>query len=142
MLMKFFILLASISHFQIIIEVLLMISIIPYTMPILIMYFAALNSPWRCAANSTMCTFPTNQTFDSSSSQYEARCSMKQSDWEFVQPKEFSIVTQVFLKSFFQTTTRVHFYHNTWVSFRNKLSQKSICCEIPGSNKIFVKRFL
>ena len=98
------------SRFQIIIEVLLMISIIPYTMPILIMYFAALNSPWRCAANSTMCTFPTNQTFDSSSSQYEARCSMKRSDWEFVQPKEFSIVTQVFFNTFFQTITRLHFF--------------------------------
>ena len=89
------------SRFQIIIEVLLMISIIPYTMPILIMYFAALNSPWRCAANSTMCTFPTNQTFDSSSSQYEARCSMKRSDWEFVQPKDFSIVTQVCFRNCF-----------------------------------------
>ena len=83
------------SRFQVVIEILLWISVIPQTMQILIMYFAALNSPWRCAANSTRCTFPRNQTFGNDNADYKARCDMKRSDWEFVEPKDFSIVTQV-----------------------------------------------
>ena len=83
------------SRFQIVVEILLCISIIPPTLQLLIMYFAALNSPWRCAANSTSCIFPRNQTFGSDSADYKARCDMERSDWEFVEPKDFSIVTQV-----------------------------------------------
>ena len=83
------------SRFQIVVEILLCISIIPPTLQLLIMYFAALNSPWRCAANSTSCIFPRNQTIGSDSADYKARCNMERSDWEFVVPKDFSIVTQV-----------------------------------------------
>ena len=83
------------SRFQIVVEILLCISIVPQTLQVLIMYFAALGSPWRCAANSTKCTFPRNQTFGSGSTDYEARCDMGRRDWEFVEPKDFSIVTQV-----------------------------------------------
>ena len=83
------------SRFQIVVEILFCIAMMPQTLQILIMYFAALNSPWRCAANSTRCTFPRNQTFGSDSADYKARCDMERSDWEFVEPKDFSIVTQV-----------------------------------------------
>ena len=83
------------SRFQVVVETLLCISIVPRSLQVLIMYFAALNSPWRCAANSTKCTFPRNQTFGSDSADYKARCDMARSDWEFVEPKDFSIVTQV-----------------------------------------------
>ena len=83
------------SRFQIIIEILLCIAIIPQTLQVLIMYFAALKSPWRCVANSTSCTFPLNQTFSADSANYDTRCKFSRSDWEFVEPKDFSIVTQV-----------------------------------------------
>ena len=83
------------SRFQIIIEVLFCIIMIPQSLQNLIMYFAGLNSPWRCAASSSVCTFPRNLTFDSESKQYKARCSMNRSDWEFVQSYDYSIVTQV-----------------------------------------------
>ena len=85
----------ELSRFQIVVEILLWISIIPQSLPVLIMYFAALSSPWRCVANSTSCKFPRNQTFDADSVDYRARCSMERSDWEFVEEKDFSIVTQV-----------------------------------------------
>ena len=83
------------SRFQIIVEVLLCIAIVPQTLQVLIMYFAALSSPWRCAQNSTVCSFARNLTFDSSSDLYSARCSMDRREWEFVEPKDFSIVTTV-----------------------------------------------
>jgi len=81
------------SRFQIVVEILLCILIIPQTLQVLIMYFAALNSPWRCAANSTRCSFPRNETFNTDSTDYKARCDMERSDWEFVESKDFSIVT-------------------------------------------------
>jgi len=84
----------ELSRFQIVVEILLWILIIPQSLPVLIMYFAALSSPWRCVANSTSCTFPYNQTFDADSVEYKARCSMERSEWEFVEEKDFSIITQ------------------------------------------------
>ena len=69
------------------------LAIIPTTFQILIMYFAALDSPWQCTPNSTVCTV--NGTFTSSDKHfYEARCSMNRSDWQFTESIDFSIVTK------------------------------------------------
>eukprot|EP00794_Sanderia_malayensis_P018702 gene18702-20590_t len=81
------------SRFQYILELLLCIAIIPQTLQVLIMYFAAQNPGWRCVANSTVCKFH-NITYTSSTSGYESRCNMPRGDWEFVQPKDYSIVTE------------------------------------------------
>ena len=83
------------SRFQIIVEVLLCFIMIPQTLQNLIMYFAALNSPWRCVANSTVCTFPQNRTFSAEDDGYTARCSMNRGGWQFVEPQDYSIMTQV-----------------------------------------------
>ena len=95
------------SRFQIIVEIFLCIVMIPQSLQNLIMYFAGLNSPWRCAASSSVCTFPRNLTFDSESQQYKARCSMNRSDWEFVQSNDYSIVTQVSEKSLFSISNLI-----------------------------------
>ena len=81
------------ARFQYVMEAMLCISIIPQTLQVLIMYFAAQNPGWRCASNSTVCK--TNTTYTAGSSGYELRCDMARKDWEFAQPKDFSIVTQV-----------------------------------------------
>ena len=83
------------SRFQIIVEVFLCIAMIPQSLQNLIMYFAALNSAWRCVANSTVCTFPQNRTFSAEDDGYTARCSMNRGDWQFVEPQDYSIMTQV-----------------------------------------------
>ena len=87
------------GRFQIIVEALLCIAIIPQTLQVLIMYFAAQPSPWKCALgnSTTACTFPQNQSFSSGNANYTARCKMPRRDWEFVKPKDFSIITQVCL---------------------------------------------
>ena len=53
------------------------------------MYFAALQPEWRCVANSTVCNL--NGTF---TSENNFRCNIPRNDWEFTQPKGYSIVTE------------------------------------------------
>lgn len=75
--------------FQWILDSMFCIMMIPSTLQVLIMYFAALNPTWRCAMNSTMCL--SNATFTHEYN--DIRCSMARSDWEYTEPREFSIVT-------------------------------------------------
>ena len=56
---------------------------------ILMMYFAGLNPPWKCTANSSVCL--TNQTFPKSD---DSRCLMNRNDWEYTQSREYSVTTQ------------------------------------------------
>ena len=63
-------------------------AILPVAPQVLLMYFAALNPTWRCVENSTLCIY--NGTLPSSN---HSRCSLARSEWEFTQPKEYSIVT-------------------------------------------------
>ena len=68
--------------------------IIPPTYHTLIMSFAGSNPNWRCVANSTECNM-TGEFSVLQEDDYYKRCDMKRSSWEFTQPKEFSIVTEV-----------------------------------------------
>ena len=61
------------------------------TFSMLITYFGALDSPWQCKDNSTICTL--NGTFVAGNENYEDRCWMSRDEWSFSLPKEFSIVT-------------------------------------------------
>ncbi len=85
------------GKYQIIIGTLIALPVWCVGYPILIMTFAAINPPWQCVANSTVCKL--NGTYSSADTDnYLKRCDMPRSAWEFTQPKEYSIVTQV--KSF------------------------------------------
>ena len=77
------------GKFQILLDAIFCFMIIPTAFQSLIMYFAALQPEWRCVTNSTLCTL--NGTF---TSQNELRCQIPRSEWEFTQPKEYSIVTE------------------------------------------------
>ena len=80
--------------FQILLEGILSISYVPATYQILIVYFTAYNPAWQCVKRgNSSCKL--NGTFTSSSKDYEKRCNMPRSDWEYTQPKDYSIVTQV-----------------------------------------------
>merc|ERR1719428_861482 len=63
--------------------------ILPASFQVLIMYFLALQPHWRCSTNSSVCT--SNKTFKSSNNY---RCSIPRSDWEYVEPRHYSIVTE------------------------------------------------
>ena len=90
------------GRFQIILETCLCLCVIPASFQALIVYFAAYNPPWRCVStgpqtnstvNNTACTL--KGTYSSESTLYEARCKMPRSAWEYTEPTEYSIVTQV-----------------------------------------------
>ena len=81
------------GKFQIVLEIMLCICEYAQALPVLIMYFAAHNPPWKCVAGSSSCTL--NGTYTSSSKDYEFRCNIPRTEWEFTKPKDYSIVTQV-----------------------------------------------
>jgi len=62
--------------------------------PVLIFFFAAMESDWRCTANSTVCNFtePVGRYDDN----WTMRCDSgwSRSDWEHVKPVNFSIMTE------------------------------------------------
>ena len=77
------------GRFQWILDAIFCIILIPAAFQSLIMYFGALNPDWKCIDNSTICTL--NGTFSSSN---EYRCNIPRSEWEFTQPKGYSMVTE------------------------------------------------
>ena len=61
---------------------------------LMVMTFSTAEPPWRCTANSTSCTL--NGTFKAGDTNYDHRCNIPRSDWEFVVQGDFdSIVTEV-----------------------------------------------
>ena len=90
-------LLGGIGRFQIIMVVLTGLILFPTTMAILIPYFTQDTPAWTCVSNSTICTL--NGTHPMDSKTYKARCDMPRTEWKFTQPKDFSIVTQVWFAS-------------------------------------------
>ena len=84
------------GKYQIILETMLCICMVPQTLQILIMYFAAHDPGWHCVSNSTYCSL--NGTFTSSDGDrkvYELRCKLPRNEWTYAQPKDYSVVTQV-----------------------------------------------
>ena len=89
------------GRFQQLLTACFSIMILPGTFSTLIMYFAALKPDWTCSTegrtNTSTCatlgnenrTFPTR--FASSD---RGRCSLPRNEWEYTEPRSFSIVTQ------------------------------------------------
>eukprot|EP00794_Sanderia_malayensis_P018706 gene18706-20594_t len=81
------------GKFQIILEIAFCIMIVPGSMAVLLPYFAQHDPGWMCAFNSTICKL--NGTITSSNkNDFEKRCNMPRSEWQFTQPKDYSVVTQ------------------------------------------------
>uniref|UniRef100_A0A7M5WT68 Major facilitator superfamily (MFS) profile domain-containing protein n=1 Tax=Clytia hemisphaerica TaxID=252671 RepID=A0A7M5WT68_9CNID len=77
------------GKFQIILDIVCCIIMCPFTFHVLIMYFAALQPEWKCVENSTVCLL--NGTF---TSENDFRCQIPRSEWEYMKPREYSIVTE------------------------------------------------
>ncbi|XP_066926841.1 solute carrier family 22 member 2-like [Clytia hemisphaerica] len=77
------------GKFQKILTLIFAFMLWPYFFVYYVMYFAALKPEWRCAANRTACQF--NGTF---THEDKYRCGISRSDWEYVQPKDYSIIVQ------------------------------------------------
>ena len=53
-------------------------------------YFIVFNPSWRCVENSTVC--PYDEILPKTN---DSRCHIPRDQWEYVESKEYSIVTQV-----------------------------------------------
>ena len=79
---------------QVLIMIILSLLMIPVTFQYLITYFIAHNPPWKCKANSTSCLL--KETISSSNHpNYSYRCDVAREEWEFTEPDDYSVVTQV-----------------------------------------------
>ena len=83
---------------QIILQVLFCLMIIPATYQSLLLTFVANSPAWQCTGLSPECN-RTDAVFTVSSDYYKQRCNfVNRSSWEFIQPKKFSIVTEVIIE--------------------------------------------
>ena len=100
--------------FQCVQQVFLSFILVALTMPIYVIYFASLDSPWRCVSNSTICNL--NGTFSSGETHYQARCDMPRDEWEFTQPKQYSVVTEfdLYCQSSWKTQLTVSSFYLGW----------------------------
>ena len=86
-------LVGNLGRFQFALVTLFCLMEFPNGLLIMSPYFTETNPSWRCSPNSAICNM--NGTFSIGDSGYKLRCNMPRSAWEFVKPKEFSVVTQV-----------------------------------------------
>ena len=81
---------------QVILQAMFCFLIIPSTYQKFIGTFVGSNPAWRCTGLSSECNYTRSISFKIGDDFYNGRCSMKnRSSWEFVEPKKFSIVTEV-----------------------------------------------
>ena len=86
-------LVGNLGRFQLTLITLLCLMEFPNGLLIMSPYFTEENPAWTCVANNSICQL--NGTFSVGDEDYRSRCGMPRSAWKFVQPKDFSIVTQV-----------------------------------------------
>ena len=90
---EFLVYIGEFGRVQILLVCLFCLMIIPSAYHTLIMSFIGNDPGWRCALNNSEC----NRTgvFLRGDLLYEDNCKMNRTSWEFIHPKEFSIVTEV-----------------------------------------------
>eukprot|EP00794_Sanderia_malayensis_P020161 gene20161-22136_t len=78
--------------YQKVLEFIVCISYTAGIYQIFLPYFAVYNPPWRCVANSSLCTL--TGSFKRGEQHYEDRCSFPRHEWEYTQQKDYSVVTE------------------------------------------------
>ena len=82
--------LKSYGRYQKILNIMLAILYVPASFQIMIMYFIAVQPKWRCLGNSSLC-FSTKVHPSSNMS----RCNIPRHHWEYVEPKDYSLITDL-----------------------------------------------
>ena len=79
--------------YQILLTLMIFYCVLPNSLIHLSFFFVAYNPGWQCVANSSVC----NDTgiIRPADKQYKARCSMSRTEWQYPEPDDFSVVTQV-----------------------------------------------
>lgn len=76
------------GKFQKVVNFLFCVMTVPPIFQIMLMFFAADEPPWKCAANSTKCRL--NETYEASD---RRKCDFERKDWVYTKPRDYSIVT-------------------------------------------------
>ncbi len=88
-------LIGEFGRYQILLEILFCLLKASGSMTVLLPCFTQHNPGWQCTHNSTICSL--DGVITPASKHYESRCNMPRSEWQFSQPKEYSVVTQVLI---------------------------------------------
>ena len=80
--------------YQIRIQFLFFLLMLPLTYQVLIMYFVAENPPWHCKHESKVCLYKGLLT-SNMGKKFQRRCYLNRSEWEYSTSKDLSIVTEV-----------------------------------------------
>ena len=86
-------LIGELGRYQIIVLVILSLAVMPPSLQWLGIYFLADDPPWRCVTNSTKCNI--SGVINADSPWDNLRCKLPREDWEYVEGKYYSIVTEV-----------------------------------------------
>merc|ERR1712136_345203 len=74
--------------FQVLLDIIFCLMMLPASYQVLIMYFAAMTPTWTCVRNSSMCI--ANVTYPNTDM---SRCRIPKSEWTYTQSKGLSIVS-------------------------------------------------
>ena len=81
--------------YQILVCFIICLTNIPMTYQILIMYFTGHSPNWRCTnVTSTLCNV-TKEVSSADVELYHSRCKMPRDNWDYVTPRNFSLITEV-----------------------------------------------
>ena len=69
---------------------------IPMTYQILIMYFTGHSPNWRCVNGTNLQCNITGEISPAEVDLFKSRCNMPRESWEYVNPRNFSFITEVF----------------------------------------------
>ena len=86
-------LIGELGRHQIIVLVILSLAVMPASLQWSVIYFLADDPPWRCVTNSTKCNV--SELIKAGSTWNTLRCKIPREDWEYVEGKHYSIVTEV-----------------------------------------------
>ena len=86
-------LIGELGRHQIIVLAILSLICMPAAFQLLIIYFLADDPPWKCVTNSTLCNV--TGVIKPQSSFQTLRCNIPREQWNYVEGKYYSIVTEV-----------------------------------------------
>ena len=80
--------------YQVRLQFLFFLLMLPLSYQVLIMYFIAESPPWQCKHGSKVCLYKGLLT-PNMGKRFQKRCYLNRSEWEYSTSKDLSIVTEV-----------------------------------------------
>ena len=75
-------------------QIIFAVFMIPLSTQVFMTYFVMHNPAWKCVANSTQCLYKDVIT-PQDTQRFTRKCDMARTEWDYVTPKTYSLVTEV-----------------------------------------------